>query len=120
MRKILIIATITLLCFNYPLSARKVTIDDARIAGKKYFYERINQYHDVPYLSLIITSEFVEKQENEPVYYVFNFNDKGFVIVAADDIVYPILGYSFESSYSNLDQPENFRLWMKGDARWTL
>jgi hypothetical protein len=53
--------------------------------------------------------------DGQAVYYVFNINDnEGFVIIAAEDNVYPILGYSFEGGYEN--QPgfdaANFNYWM--------
>lgn len=41
-----------------------------------------------------------------PVYYVFNATDgRGFIIVAADDKVSPVIGYSYESAYEASDVP---------------
>lgn len=37
--------------------------------------------------------------EGDTVLYIFNLKSKGFVIVSADDNVYPILGYSFEGNW---------------------
>ena len=37
---------------------------------------------------------------------------KGFVIISADDICYPVIGFSFESSYSPSDQSDGFIYWM--------
>jgi hypothetical protein len=51
---------------------------------------------------------------DEPAFYVFSGNgNRGFVIVAGDDIISPILGYSFssESSTSN-DLPDGLRQWL--------
>ena len=42
-------------------------------------------------------------------YYAFTIkNQKGFVLVAADDASLPILGYSFTGIYNTSEQPENF------------
>ena len=51
----------------------------------------------------------------QPVYYIFNVGDnEGFVIIAAEDNVYPVLGYSFEGSYTEQQgfDAENFNYWM--------
>lgn len=45
--------------------------------------------------------------------YIFNANP-GFVVMAADDRVQPILGYSFTGSCSTDDMPENVRGWLQG------
>ena len=51
---------------------------------------------------------------DEPAFYVFSGNgSKGFVIVAGDDIISPILGYSFSSEPSASDDlPDGLRQWL--------
>jgi hypothetical protein len=53
-------------------------------------------------------------QANEIVYfYVFGGeNNKGFVIVAGDDRVVPVLGYSDTNGFSTDDMPENLKWWL--------
>ena len=58
---------------------------------------------------------FTKTADNSAVYYIFNVEgNNGFIIVSAEDAAYPILGYSFEGSYT--DQPgfeaTNFNYWM--------
>ena len=70
-------------------------------------------------LRLIWDSEFLEptsRQTAAPAYYVFeSTTGKGFVIVAGDDAVDPVCGYSFDSSMPSPDNlPDNFKIWMKG------
>ena len=49
----------------------------------------------------------------QPAFYVFNRTDRpGFVIVAGDDLVAPVLGYSFEHPFRTEGMPENIRLWL--------
>ena len=50
---------------------------------------------------------------NRDCYYVVNF-DNGFVIIAADDRVEPILGYSTTGSFNAENIPENAAAWMEG------
>lgn len=45
--------------------------------------------------------------------YIFNANP-GFVVMAADDRVQPILGYSLEGQFVVQDMPDNVRWWMQG------
>ena len=45
--------------------------------------------------------------------YIFNSNP-GFVVMAADDCVQPILGYSLTDNFDAKDMPENLRWWLQG------
>lgn len=48
-------------------------------------------------------------------FYVFNIsNATGFVIVAGDDAIIPILGYSGESNFDPKNIPENAAKWLEG------
>lgn len=53
---------------------------------------------------------------SEPEYYVFNNPDGGWVIIAADDRVNPIIGYSPEGSFVTTGMPDNLQWWMDGVA----
>jgi hypothetical protein len=50
-------------------------------------------------------------------YYVFNVDSRGFVIVAGDDAVMPILGYSDEGNFDPARIPENVAKWLEGYKR---
>ncbi|MCO6495814.1 MAG: thiol protease/hemagglutinin PrtT [Bacteroidetes bacterium] len=57
------------------------------------------------------------------LFYVFNASTSGFVIVAADDIVKPILGYSKEGSFNPNDIPESVQKWLdeyKNQIRYAI
>ena len=45
-------------------------------------------------------------------YYVFTLQPKGFVIVAADDRVEPILGYSYDNDFAVANMPDHVRGWL--------
>ena len=45
-------------------------------------------------------------------YYVFALQPKGFVIVAADNRVEPILGYSYDNNFVVEDMPEHIKGWL--------
>ena len=49
--------------------------------------------------------------------YVFNAADnRGFVIVAGDDRIEPIIGYTTQGSFEEGDLPDNFRAWLEQTA----
>ena len=54
--------------------------------------------------------------EQNPGYYVFNNPDGGWVIIASDDRITPVLGYSESGRFSLDDMPENVSWWMNGIA----
>jgi hypothetical protein len=113
MKRNLLLFFLLLIGISYTASARKVEIQDARLIAKNTYFEQVNRHNAVPYESIVISNEFVEKYNNRDVYYAFNFNDnKGFVIISADDICYPVIGFSFESTYSPSNQPDGFAYWM--------
>ena len=97
--------------------ARKISIERAQIAGTAFYFERVSQYTPTDYTTLRVTQSFTVNEEGSPVYFVFNMNDHGYVIVSADDAVTPILAYSFESTYTETNQPPQFISWMKQYAR---
>ena len=47
-------------------------------------------------------------------YYVFALQPRGFVIVAADDRVQPILGYSYDNNFAVANMPDHVRGWLSG------
>ena len=50
-------------------------------------------------------------------FYIFNNTaGKGYVIMAADDCVTPILGYSYENNFDGGELPPNFKAWLDGYA----
>ena len=53
----------------------------------------------------------------DPEYYVFNNPDGGWVVIAADDRVTPVLGYSDKGKFRVDDMPDNVSWWMDGVAK---
>ncbi|MDE6378113.1 MAG: C10 family peptidase, partial [Duncaniella sp.] len=51
----------------------------------------------------------------KPLYYVFNASDNaGFVIISAEDVTSPVLGYAFEGNYPVIAQPDAMKWMMAG------
>lgn len=49
-------------------------------------------------------------------YYIITLQPAGFVLVAAEDNVYPLLGYSFENDFPTTQVPEHILSWLQGYA----
>lgn len=74
-------------------NATTVKAIDAKKIAEDFFKQVLTQ--DLT----VATLTYTELSANgEPVYYVFNVNE-GFVVVAADDGVLPIMSYSTEGSF---------------------
>ena len=50
-------------------------------------------------------------------YYVFENEAGGFVIVAGDDVAYPILGYSNDAQWNTDDVPSHVQAWLDGYSK---
>lgn len=90
------------------MKANPVSIESAQDVALKFvqhFSSRsVNSISDV----------IVYKGSTSPEFYVFTFQEGGFVIVAADDAVIPILGYSTTSTFDKNNVPVNAQDWLNG------
>lgn len=60
-----------------------------------------------------VSSVFVETENNETLWYVVNFQPKGFVIVSADTLYHPIIAFSWRTNF-DLPIPESaIKMWMQ-------
>jgi len=99
-----------LLLITANIFAEGVTIEAARRAAQNLYFEKSG----VKQTEIFFSEEKTISQENTPMYYVFNMgNDKGFVIVSADDVIQPILGYSTTGVFETENQPISVSGWMK-------
>ena len=55
-------------------------------------------------------------QDAAPEFYVFNNPGGGWVIIAADDRVSPVIGYSDKGTFNLSGMPDNLKWWMDGVA----
>jgi hypothetical protein len=114
MKRILLIATG--ICFTFvSLTAKEVTVDRASKVAANMFYLKAASQYGVEYGQLEPQLVYTCDSAGNAVYYVFGMaNLTGFVIIAGDDAVYPVIGYSAESSYlpDEFDQPPAFVSYM--------
>ncbi len=83
--------------------AKPVSLVDAKDVAIKYY----THYAPNNITNFNVVSQFEKKIGSTAYYYTFNFASGGFVMVAADDAVTPILGYGYEGSYDPNNIPAN-------------
>ncbi len=110
-----VISIMVLMAFHSASYAESVSLEKARMVAKNYFSEKITSSQEV----LIFNEEYIISEKGTTAYYVFNIND-GFIIISADNTVFPILGYSFTNNYSGDNFPPAFKFWMNQNKKQIL
>jgi hypothetical protein len=86
-------------------TAENVTVQTAQRAAKSFLNSKLPSNADIHLI------DFAEKA-SFPNLYVFG-NEQCFVIIAADNTVHPVLGYSTEGGFGTETMPENTYEWLK-------
>jgi len=86
------------------LFAVEVTQDIAQQTAENIYFELT----ELNRTDFYVTDCISEKGDMEVLIFIFNFYPSGFVMVAAEDQVFPVLGYSFEQIYSQENHPIQF------------
>ncbi len=112
MKKItlLLFVIITLPAF---ILAQKVDINTAKTVAVNFFHEKCLYTKNKKDLKDIkITNTFPVKKNGRLLYFVFDINDSGYVMVSANRSTMPVIGYSNEGVYITENQPPAFIYWM--------
>ena len=105
----LLIFCALLLCGS--LHAKPVDANKARQVASA-FLNRVNANEGKPFALTDITSQTPYTE-----FYVFTLGETGFILVSADDVAIPILGYSTTSRFVTKDMPENVAAWYEDYER---
>ena len=91
MKKITILFLLTISAFSF-VTADIVNPETAAKVAKNHF---LFYAPSLDYNSISFELAFTEVVNENAIYYIFNAKgNKGFIIVSAEDEVYPILGYA--------------------------
>ncbi len=96
---------VALLMAVLPAFAENVTVQTAQRVAQSFLNSKMEV---VPQIHLI---DFAEKA-SFPNFYVFG-NERCFVIIAGDDAVHPVLGYSTNGGFGNEEMCNEVRDWLK-------
>jgi PKD repeat protein len=98
MKKTLLLTGLFILLFSQILFSAEVPISKAEQVAANFYN------HWSGFRTTGKVTETIEIQTNSTlVYYVFNFSTGGYVIVASDDVITPILSYSFKGIFIKND-----------------
>lgn len=101
------IVILSLILFTFSAFAKEVTEDTAiRKASELMSVRQTNFSGRVSCIQLVYAS-------GNPVYYIIHFAPEGWVMVSAQDITKPIIGYSETGSFEKNNQPESMRSWFQ-------
>lgn len=113
MKKIILLLTMTItLAFFNIINAQVIQVEEAQEIAQKAYAEISN----VSAKAVSFNDDFYVKNINEqPVTYIFNSIDGGFVIVSAEERTIPILAYSDNGNIATDESEweENFAFWMQ-------
>jgi hypothetical protein len=94
-------------CFN-TLYAKKVDVSQAKQVAVSFYTERYNAFYHTSLKTASVTETFTINDNANTDFYIFNMSNGGFVMVAANDVVSPVLGYSFQGIYNENNVPVQF------------
>jgi len=97
-----------LLLTSSSLFATQVTHEDARKLADHFLsgHGKATIAH--------LQAQALVNEDGVTTIYSFPVDPVGFILVSADDQSYPVIAYSFESNFSNENQPANFKNWLQG------
>ena len=91
-----------ILSFNIVFSAF-VNEQTALNIGENFFYSKKNTENN----QFIYNSINLLNHNEENIFYIINLEPNGFILISADDLIMPILGYSFENNFRMDSFPTN-------------
>lgn len=115
-----IIAVLYAVFSAFLLHAQPVSVNAAREIARKRLTVA-NRMSDMGSLKsaerysahLVLADISIDSMSGDVEYYIFNDElNGGFVIVAADERIFPVLAYSTVDNYTKTDQPPGFIQWM--------
>ena len=85
--------------------AAPVNIETAKQVANNWYLERSEENYRE---SVEIIETFFIIENSQDIYYIFNFQEGGYIMIAADDAVVPVLGYNFEHHFGLENHPPQF------------
>ena len=98
-----------------PVSAKTVDEATAYAVASHFYAMKFNHAPESLTPTIVYTAPSLRGEDGEgPSFYVVNFNEEGFVIVAGDDRVQPVLAFSDEGAFVAENMPEHIRFFLNG------
>ena len=103
--------------FSCSISAKPVDVTTACRVATRFFAQKYNRAPE-SLNPVVACTATLPRGENSsvPSYFIVNFESEGFVIVAGDDRVQPILAFSDEGAFITENIPDHIRFFLDGYA----
>ncbi len=102
------------LLLTAPLFAKEVSLQQVEQAARKIYAERFLIYSGSTTGPVVFSEALTLSRNNVPLIHVFNVaGEKGFVMMAAQDNVQPLLAYTFEGAYNKNNEQPAFTDWVE-------
>jgi hypothetical protein len=104
---------LTMAFFGWNAFAGQVPVEKASHAALLFItaHSTLQKTGETP--GFEIANTFIVRDQDVPLYYIFNLSPEGWIAMAADDAVPPVLAYSFEGRYDESTQVPPFTAWMR-------
>ena len=112
MKKSILILCVVILFCGLNLQAKPVSVNQAQDIAKKILGSQPATKSGSSQIRLIWDGEDVATKASQPAFYVFGRDGGGFVIIAGDDNVTPVLAISESNEFKPEGMPETVKWWM--------
>lgn len=112
MKKIISVLCVVILFCGLNLQAKPVSLNQAQNIAKKILESQPATKSGSGQIRLIWDGEDVATKASQPAFYVFGRDGGGFVIIAGDDNVTPVLAISESNEFKTEGMPKNVKWWM--------
>ena len=113
MKKLLMTIVACIIAINLTW-AERVSEEEAALVANNFMnvVQPAAGVHRAPAKRMVLKAN---SESSEPQYYIYeNANGEGWVMVAANDVVRPILAYSHTGSFRTDNMPANIKSWLNG------
>lgn len=90
-----------------------VNLKSSGDVAKNFYFEQVAVDRGIGYDNVLILDHYTSSTNSIADYRVFNFQQGGWVIVSADDIVKPVLAYSPDGYYDPTNVSPTHKAWME-------
>jgi len=110
MKSKIFLSLFVLFAFSAAIFAKDILRNEAEKVAVNFFFEKTHTFgQGIKYLDINI----VDSYKVDDAYYIVKFED-GWVIVSANDVTTPVLGYNVTGSYpTENEQSKNYQSWMQ-------
>lgn len=108
--------SLLLFILSFSMFGKPVDLNRAKTVGLYFLQNKTNSTILKNSTTLELTYKAISGNSSEEtvLFYVFNVEALGYIIVAGDDTVTAILGYSDQGNFTSENMPSNIKKWLEG------